>query len=128
NANNTCYYCVANPKARQDLIQKKLDFCCGYIPESCDLIQPGGPCYVPDNRRATASYVFNDWFLGGAECNFDGAEIMTTHDPSNSTPSPLLSILSFFFIPFISKLPYVFNQAMGTVNSNARSGSNTSNQ
>ncbi|KMT11842.1 hypothetical protein BVRB_5g105380 [Beta vulgaris subsp. vulgaris] len=78
-----CAYCVANPKASDELIQQKLDFCCGSIPESCDLVQPGQPCYVPNDLRTTASYVFSDWFAGGAECDFDGAEIMSFQDPSH---------------------------------------------
>ncbi|XP_056687630.1 glucan endo-1,3-beta-glucosidase 4 [Spinacia oleracea] len=78
-----CAYCVSNPKASRELIQKKLDFCCGDIPESCDLIQPGEPCYVDGDVRATASYVFNDWYVGGSECNFEGAEIMVYQDPSH---------------------------------------------
>ena len=64
------------------MVQNKLDFCCGQIPESCALIQPGQQCYVPDDLKKTASYVFNDWFVGGSECNFEGAEIMVYQDPS----------------------------------------------
>lgn len=77
-----CAYCVSNPKASLELIQTKLDFACGYIPESCDLIQPGQPCYVPNDVRTTASFVFTDWFTRGAECDFDGAEVLTFTDPS----------------------------------------------
>ncbi|XP_074287971.1 major pollen allergen Ole e 10-like [Silene latifolia] len=82
-ADAKCRYCVANPKASDKLIQEKLDFCCGQLPDSCDAIRPGGPCYVPNNLRAAASYVFSNWYAGGSDCDFDGAEILTTKNPSH---------------------------------------------
>lgn len=77
-----CAYCVANPKAPDELIQNKLDYCCGRYPQSCKPIQPGAPCYVPNDLRTTASYVFSDLFAGGEICDNYGAGIMTLNDPS----------------------------------------------
>ena len=78
-----CPYCVSNPQAPDELIQRKLDFLCGEIPASCDLIQPKQPCYVPNDLRTTASFVFNDWAAGGLLCDFEGAAIVVHQDPSN---------------------------------------------
>ncbi|CAO2837885.1 unnamed protein product [Amaranthus hypochondriacus] len=78
-----CPYCVSNPQAPDELIQKKLDFLCGEIPASCGPIQPGQPCYVPNDLRTTASFVFNDWAAGGLLCDFQGAAILVHQDPSH---------------------------------------------
>ncbi|XP_056686698.1 glucan endo-1,3-beta-glucosidase 4-like [Spinacia oleracea] len=78
-----CPFCIANPNASDTMIQQKLDYFCGANPASCALIQPGQPCYVANDLRTTASYVYDYWFVGGAECNFDDTGLQTYQDLSH---------------------------------------------
>lgn len=89
-----CAFCIAHPNASDVVIQQKLDYFCGTNPASCALIQPGQPCYVANDLKTTASYVYDYWFVGGAECNFDDTGLQTYQDLSKT-------ILYLFKITFL---------------------------
>ncbi|XP_056684983.1 glucan endo-1,3-beta-glucosidase 4-like [Spinacia oleracea] len=81
-------WCVARSEASDAVIQKSLDWVCNYGPIACTRIQPGQPCYRPNDLRGVASAAFNDyWQLvkhsPGALCDIFGAASLVHQDPSH---------------------------------------------
>ncbi|GAB4857721.1 hypothetical protein Ancab_015628 [Ancistrocladus abbreviatus] len=81
-------WCVARSTATTETLRESLKFFCRSGVD-CRLIQPGGPCYRPDNLRAEVSYVFNQYYqqtkVSGGRCDYGGgpggSSILTNMDP-----------------------------------------------
>ncbi|KAG4962980.1 hypothetical protein JHK84_040059 [Glycine max] len=86
NANSLGSFCVAKDDADTDKLQAGLSWACGQGQANCVAIQPGRPCYSPNNVKSHASYAYNDYFQkmhnAGGTCDFDGTATKTTEDPS----------------------------------------------
>lgn len=84
--NSSGVFCVAKDDADSDKLQDGLNWACGQGQANCSAIQPGQPCYLPNNIKSHASYAFNDYYQRmhsvGGTCNFDGAATTTSKDPS----------------------------------------------
>ena len=97
NANSLGSFCVAKDDADTDKLQAGLSWACGQGQANCVAIQPGRPCYSPNNVKSHASYAYNDYFQkmhnAGGTCDFDGTATKTTEDPSKS-----MCLLIFCFI------------------------------
>ncbi|KAH7560343.1 hypothetical protein JRO89_XS10G0002700 [Xanthoceras sorbifolium] len=87
--NSSVVFCVAKDDADADKLQSGLNWACGQGQANCSAIQPGQPCYLPNNIKSHASYAFNDYYQKkhsvGGTCNFDGAAMTTTIDPSSGS-------------------------------------------
>lgn len=79
-------WCVASPSAKESDLQKALDWACGSGNVDCSPIQPGQPCYEPNNLASHASYAFNNYYqkngASSVACNFGGTGNITTTNPS----------------------------------------------
>lgn len=84
--NSSGVFCVAKDDADSDKLQNGLNWACGQGHANCSAIQPGQPCYLPNNIKSHASYAYNDYYQKmrsvGGTCNFDGTAMTTTKDPS----------------------------------------------
>ncbi|XP_057441324.1 glucan endo-1,3-beta-glucosidase 12-like [Lotus japonicus] len=81
-------WCIASPSASQTNLQVALDYACGYGSADCTAIQPGGSCYSPITIRDHASYAFNRYYQKNPipnSCNFGGAAVITSTNPSTGT-------------------------------------------
>ncbi|XP_040995512.1 glucan endo-1,3-beta-glucosidase 4-like [Juglans microcarpa x Juglans regia] len=87
--NSSVVFCVAKPGADSDKLQSGLNWACGPGQANCTAIQPGKPCYYPDNLENHASYAYNDYYQKmrsvGGTCDFSGTAITSTNDPSNGS-------------------------------------------
>ncbi|KAK7293587.1 hypothetical protein RJT34_16455 [Clitoria ternatea] len=87
--NSLASFCVAKDDADTDKLQDGLNWACGQGQANCAAIQPGRPCYLPNNLKTHASYAFNDYYQkmhdAGGTCDFDGTAITTTVDPSHGS-------------------------------------------
>ncbi|KAL0550706.1 hypothetical protein IC582_009766 [Cucumis melo] len=82
-------YCVAKDGADPGKLQNGLNWACGQGGANCSAIQPGQPCFLPDNIVNHASYAYNDYYqkmqLNGGTCNFDGTATLTNTNPSRGS-------------------------------------------
>nr|KYP67656.1 Glucan endo-1,3-beta-glucosidase 4 [Cajanus cajan] len=87
--NSSGVFCVAKDGADTDKLQAGLSWACGQGGANCAAIQPGQPCYLPNNLKSHASYAYNDYYQkkrgSGGTCDFDGTATTTTKDPSSSS-------------------------------------------
>ncbi|CAJ1938538.1 unnamed protein product [Sphenostylis stenocarpa] len=87
--NSSGVFCVAKDGADTDKLQAGLSWACGQGGANCAAIQPGQPCYLPNNVKSHASYAYNDYYQkkhsGGGTCDFDGTATITSKDPSFSS-------------------------------------------
>uniref|UniRef100_J3MGM4 X8 domain-containing protein n=1 Tax=Oryza brachyantha TaxID=4533 RepID=J3MGM4_ORYBR len=78
-------WCVANPTVASAVAQTAMDYACGSGAD-CDMLAPGAPCFLPDTLMAHASYAFNSYWqrtkVAGGTCDFAGAAMLITKDPS----------------------------------------------
>lgn len=78
-------WCVAKPTVTSSVMQEALDYACA-TGADCMPIQPGGACYQPATLLAHAAYAFNSYWQrnkkGGGTCDFGGAAMLATVDPS----------------------------------------------
>ena len=85
-------WCVANPKAGSAVVQTAME--CGSGAD-CGVASPGGPCYLPDTLVTHASYAFNSYWqrtkAAGGTCDFAGAAMLVTRDPSKCLAASCLA-------------------------------------
>lgn len=78
-------WCVAKPSVPDPIIQEAMDYACGSGVD-CSPIKSSGPCYQPNTVISHASYAFNSYWQNlketGATCDFGGAAVLVTKDPS----------------------------------------------
>ncbi|XP_022153732.1 glucan endo-1,3-beta-glucosidase 4-like [Momordica charantia] len=82
-------YCVAKDGADPGKLQNGLNWACGQGGANCSAIQPGEPCFLPNNIKSHASYAYNDYYQkmqrNGGTCDFDGTATTTNIDPSHGS-------------------------------------------
>uniref|UniRef100_A0A1J3E441 glucan endo-1,3-beta-D-glucosidase n=1 Tax=Noccaea caerulescens TaxID=107243 RepID=A0A1J3E441_NOCCA len=89
NGSSSLLFCVAKADADDDKLEDALNWACGQGRANCAAIQPGQPCYLPNDIKSHASFAFNDYYqkmkTAGGTCDFDGTAITTPRDPSYRT-------------------------------------------
>ncbi|KAG8385227.1 hypothetical protein BUALT_Bualt03G0020200 [Buddleja alternifolia] len=79
-------WCVARAGSSPVDLQIALDWACGQGRADCGPIQPGGPCFEPNNLLSHASYAFNAYYQqnGNSDiaCYFGGTAALTQDNPS----------------------------------------------
>jgi len=79
-------YCIAMAGVDTKTLQTALDWACGPGRANCSEIQPGEPCYQPNNVQSHASYAFDSYYQkqgrASGSCDFKGVAMVTTSDPS----------------------------------------------
>ncbi|KAL0900200.1 hypothetical protein Bca101_084161 [Brassica carinata] len=87
--NGTTLFCVAKADADDDKLEDGLNWACGQGRANCAALQPGQPCYLPNDIKSHASFAYNDYYQkmksAGGTCDFDGTAITTSRDPSYRT-------------------------------------------
>ncbi|XP_024379458.1 probable glucan endo-1,3-beta-glucosidase A6 isoform X1 [Physcomitrium patens] len=82
-------WCVAKSGIGQEMLQGALDFACGAGGADCQPLQAGGSCFNPNTIHDHSSYAFNSYYqktkAAGGSCNFGGAAMLSTTDPSHGT-------------------------------------------
>ncbi|AQK88822.1 PLASMODESMATA CALLOSE-BINDING PROTEIN 2 isoform X2 [Zea mays] len=81
-------WCVASPSAGAAVLQVALNYACGQGGADCSAVQRGGSCFSPDTVPDHASYAFNTYYQKNpvqTSCDFGGAAVLTTTNPSTST-------------------------------------------
>ena len=99
----TILWCIANPNASQTSLQSSLDWACGTESGqgqvNCGPVNVGGACYDPNTLISHCDWAFNAYFVRmnatAQACDFQGAAMETTTDPSkHRTISLLLQIIN----------------------------------
>ncbi|KAH9749556.1 glucan endo-1,3-beta-glucosidase 1 [Citrus sinensis] len=82
-------YCIAMDGVDTKTLQAALDWACGPGRANCSDIQPGEPCYQPNNVKSHASYAFDSYYheqgKTSGSCDFKGVAMITTTDPSHGS-------------------------------------------
>ncbi|XP_047308627.1 glucan endo-1,3-beta-glucosidase 1 isoform X2 [Impatiens glandulifera] len=82
-------FCVAMDDVDQKTLQTALDWACGPGRANCTEIQAGESCYQPNNVKNHASYAFDSYYQkegkSSGSCDFKGAAMITTTDPSHGS-------------------------------------------
>ncbi|KAJ9556875.1 hypothetical protein OSB04_011489 [Centaurea solstitialis] len=81
-------WCIAKNGASQAAIQSALDYACGIGGADCSTIQQGASCYEPVTLQNHASYAFNSYYQKNpvpTSCDFGGAAVVTTNNPSSGS-------------------------------------------
>ncbi|CDP05033.1 unnamed protein product [Coffea canephora] len=78
-------WCLPKTGAKEDTLQKNLDYVCG-LGMDCKPIQEGGACYLPNTVRGHAAYAMNAYYQATGRndyaCDFGGTGAITKLDPS----------------------------------------------
>ncbi|KAM0937547.1 putative glucan endo-1,3-beta-D-glucosidase [Dioscorea sansibarensis] len=88
-ANEEKHWCVADEQTPDDVLQKALDWACGFGGADCRMIQKNKECFLPNTLKDHASYAFNSYWQKykhqGGSCYFDAAAMVTDLDPSHGS-------------------------------------------
>uniref|UniRef100_A0A7C8YUJ1 X8 domain-containing protein n=1 Tax=Opuntia streptacantha TaxID=393608 RepID=A0A7C8YUJ1_OPUST len=88
-------WCLASKEAPDELVQKALDWVCSYG-TACGRIQPGQPCYRPNDLRGVASVAFNQYWQDvkslGTPCEkiFNVTTLVHTDPSRENCPMPCI--------------------------------------
>ncbi|XP_048229554.1 glucan endo-1,3-beta-glucosidase 7 [Ricinus communis] len=86
-ATQTDGWCVAKPMAPPELLLANINYICGEM--DCNVIQPTGECYSPDNIISHASVAMNMYYVlhnkSNLSCNFNNTGMVVKNDPSYGT-------------------------------------------
>ncbi|CAH9143818.1 unnamed protein product [Cuscuta epithymum] len=81
-------YCVCKEGMSESMLQKTLDYACGYGAD-CNPTHQNGPCFQPNTVKAHCSYAVNSFFQKKGQapgtCDFSGTASTTSSDPSTTT-------------------------------------------
>jgi hypothetical protein len=103
-------WCVARSNISDTALQSSLDWVCGTNPNqgqvNCGPINQGGSCYDPNTLKNHCDWAFNAYFqrmnATAAACDFQGAAMQVTTDPSSGTcvfPGSNLTVVTNGSIP-----------------------------
>ncbi|KAL3650149.1 hypothetical protein CASFOL_006552 [Castilleja foliolosa] len=77
-------WCVPKDNATPSQLQANIDYVCSQDVD-CRPIQAGGSCFNPDNVKAHASFIMNDFYQHKGrhdyDCNFSGSAMITSTNP-----------------------------------------------
>ncbi|VFQ74972.1 unnamed protein product [Cuscuta campestris] len=86
-AHSSATWCVCKEGVSESMLQKTLDYACGYGAD-CGPTHQNGPCFQPNTVKAHCSYAVNSFFQKKGQapgtCDFSGTATVTTTDPSSS--------------------------------------------
>ncbi|KAL8468996.1 hypothetical protein ACS0TY_031990 [Phlomoides rotata] len=109
-------FCIASDGIDVKTLQTALDWACGPGRANCSEIQPGESCYQPNNVKNHASYAFDSYFQKQGKstdsCDFKGAAMITTTDPSKSFPLSLILHLQLCLMKLFTDM---LDEIKGTV-------------
>lgn len=78
-------WCIVGQGQDDQALQGAMEYACREG-GNCEPIQPGEACYQPASFASHASYAFNSYWqamkTSGGTCDFSGAAVLTTVDPS----------------------------------------------
>ncbi|PSS28888.1 Glucan endo-1,3-beta-D-glucosidase [Actinidia chinensis var. chinensis] len=81
-------WCIASPFVGDDKLQGAIKHYCSNPEVDCNVIQPGGPCYVPNTVKEHASVVLNLYYKAHLairqNCPSD-VGFLTVKDPSSGS-------------------------------------------
>ncbi|KAI3812011.1 hypothetical protein L1987_16711 [Smallanthus sonchifolius] len=93
-------YCVCNTALSDSVLQKNIDYACGYGAD-CGQISQNGPCFNPNTVKDHCTFAVNSYFQKKGQvqgsCDFSGTASVTQTPPagansacfsSTSTPTP----------------------------------------
>lgn len=79
-------WCVVAEGANKTAVVEALSYACSQGNRTCELVQPGKPCFEPDSVVGHASYAFSSYWAQfrrvGGTCNFNGLATQIAEDPS----------------------------------------------
>uniref|UniRef100_A0ACD5VE98 Uncharacterized protein n=1 Tax=Avena sativa TaxID=4498 RepID=A0ACD5VE98_AVESA len=77
-------WCVPKPSADEKALQGNINYVCANV--SCSVIQPGGPCFNPNNLFSHAAVAMNLYYAYNGRhswnCYFANSGIIVQSDPS----------------------------------------------
>ncbi|KAK7399774.1 hypothetical protein VNO78_10964 [Psophocarpus tetragonolobus] len=78
-------WCIAKPSASDVALINNIEYACNALGD-CSIIQPGGPCFNPNNLLNHASVVMNQYYAANGRntwnCYFSWSGIIVFSDPS----------------------------------------------
>ncbi|CAN6445501.1 unnamed protein product [Victoria cruziana] len=79
-------WCLAKSSTAEAELNNIIEFACSHAGVDCSVIQPGGPCSLPDNKVSHASVAMNLYYQANGrlphDCYFGGAGLVVNDDPS----------------------------------------------
>lgn len=84
-------WCMAKPSSDEKVLQANINYACSNV--SCAVIQPGGPCYNPNNLLSHTCVAMNLYYAANGRhpwnCYFADSAIIVKSDPSEYPPAYL---------------------------------------
>ncbi|WJX95837.1 hypothetical protein P8452_77110 [Trifolium repens] len=85
NGQGVTRWCVAKPSASVAELTSNIEYACNNL-DNCNMIKPGGSCFLPDTTVNHASVVMNEYFAKNqrtdSTCYFGNTGIVAYSDPS----------------------------------------------
>ncbi|KAL4584105.1 hypothetical protein LXL04_008695 [Taraxacum kok-saghyz] len=86
-AHSSASWCVCKKGGNDKVLQAAIDYACGNGAD-CTQTHQGGKCYNPDTVVDHCNYAVNSYFQNKRQapeaCNFNGAAMVVTSDPSSN--------------------------------------------